>query len=78
MFLIYAGQSYYAEGGHLDYIGCAENSLDAIARAKSEDEDWWHVVDAETHRIVAKKDGRYCGITGLPLTSNIAKSNKNT
>jgi flavin-binding protein dodecin len=66
-YLVFAGTSYYASGGWLDFIGSAETLEEAAAEARRKTDaddclDWHHIVDAETMTIVAGKDGRYCGV----------------
>jgi hypothetical protein len=60
MYLIFAGEFYYAKGGMNDFKGVAPTVSWAhnvitqnIYPAKTRDEwEWWQVVDAETWRVV--------------------------
>jgi hypothetical protein len=66
-YLAFAGSSYYADGGWLDFVGYAATKEEAVAIAKAKCAEidsyggWWHVVDIEAKRIVVGLDGSYCG-----------------
>lgn len=61
-FWVFAGESYYAEGGMADYIGQFDNIADAIkAGLTAEDASWWHVLDTKSMKIVAHVSGSYTG-----------------
>lgn len=71
-FLLFAGKTYYASGGWLDYRGSYESAADAILDGKalleaSEDSnsshyldfDWYHVVNLEEDEIVHREGIAY-------------------
>jgi hypothetical protein len=70
-FLAFAGASYYADGGWLDFRGDASTAEEAadIARGAVERavyvndlaDWWWHVADGETGQVVDGADGSFCG-----------------
>lgn len=66
-YLVFAGQSFYADGGWLDFIGSQSSLADAeatgerVCDGKPFSPDWWHVVDTETAAIVSGKSGTYTG-----------------
>ena len=61
-YILFAGQSYYAKGGANDYAERYDTLDESIAKgeeliAKSQwSEDWYHVFDVETGKIVAKTE----------------------
>ncbi len=72
-YLTFVGDSYYADGGWLDFKGSrdAVDDASALAAAAIIADDlslpWWHVVDSRTGEIVAGISGRFCG--NLPKQS---------
>lgn len=59
-FIVFAGPTYYPEGGWDDYRGSFEDEVDALRYLATTDDphDWWHVVDLHAGRIVERKEGR--------------------
>lgn len=68
MFLVFAGQSYYAQGGGYDLISCHDLEADAVKSAENLiskfaiydldynfgcDIEWAHVLSTTTGKIVA-------------------------
>jgi hypothetical protein len=77
-YLLFSGCSFYANGGWIDWKGSYASLEEATAVAAriitEEDEDfsvgvddWWHVVDVETGKVVAGKQGVYSGFYDDPL-----------
>lgn len=66
-YALFAGSSYYASGGWLDFRGfhpTVHDAIDAGKRLCKEDPnyvEWFHVVDTEQNNIVAFKLGDHCG-----------------
>jgi hypothetical protein len=63
-YMLFAGDSYYAEGGAGDFKDDffeLENAIRAGKLALENRCDWWHVFDTENRKIVALKNGSYCG-----------------
>ena len=60
-YLCFAGYSYYSEGGFLDCCGSASTKIKAVEICLKKEQDWWHVVDTKTGKIVAGVSGDYCG-----------------
>lgn len=68
-FMLFVGQSFYANGGFLDFVDSFDSAQEAVDCAVSKydppdgmfADEWWHVVDIETQQIVAKQEGDYCG-----------------
>jgi hypothetical protein len=64
-YLVFTGNSYYAQGGWNDCIGSYEDLEEAkgaaLARVDEELQDWAQVVDTTTLKIVAAREGAYCG-----------------
>lgn len=59
MYLLFAGYTYYPDGGWGDFHGKYETEADAVEGAnKALDDgcDWWHVVDMATMKIT--KNGK--------------------
>jgi hypothetical protein len=50
-YLNFAGDDYYPKGGWYDAGESHDNLQDAIEQAYNN--EWWHVVDLETGKIVA-------------------------
>lgn len=61
-FILFAGDSFYAEGGILDFKGCFVDRALAIQAAQAAKDEWFQIVDAVTWRIVAYMSGSYCGV----------------
>lgn len=57
-FLLFSGSNYYPMGGWYDLKGLFM-TLESATRAASKykDNDWWHIVDADTLMIVATEKG---------------------
>ena len=62
-FLLFTGMTYYADGGANDFIGSFENIEDAEMAGKNMcdkeqkgvfADDWWHVFDLESKKIVSE------------------------
>lgn len=59
-FLLFSGQTYYAQGGAWDF----DNSFDTLDEARAEGKrmegeytvDWWHIFDAEEGIIEEKSE----------------------
>jgi len=60
-YLLFAGCSYYAEGGWTDFQADYDTFPEAKEAGERTAADWWHVVDAETKEYIAGKEGSYCG-----------------
>lgn len=57
-YLIFAYDSYYPGGGWNDYVG-SEDTLVAVGKALARNtQDWWHVVDSTTGKIVSRQVAR--------------------
>jgi len=62
-FLVFAGNSFYADGGALDFRDHCD-TLEAAMAAATELKrtfDWFHILDGETRKIVAFAEGSHCG-----------------
>ncbi len=62
-FALFGGQEHYASGGMCDLVSTYETLDEAIAEAKRRscglyryNFEWWHVVDIESFRVVAKSE----------------------
>jgi hypothetical protein len=62
-FALFGGPAYYASGGMCDLASTHETLDEAIAEANRRcndrypyDFEWWHVVDIERFRVVAKSE----------------------
>lgn len=44
IYLVFAGDNYYPQGGWHDFIGCYPTLELAIEVAKAGKSDWWHIV----------------------------------
>ena len=58
-FLLFAGQKYYPEGGYDDFKGAWKNPDEALTYLNAyqvDRENWAHLVDANTNRIVHRWD----------------------
>lgn len=55
-FLLFAGCSFYPDGGWIDYRGSFDTQDEAIEYAKKLEAsvDWWHVVNLLLQSIVAE------------------------
>jgi hypothetical protein len=55
-YLLFSGSDYYPSGGFFDFIDVFDSVEEAVAMAikkkKDKDHDWYHVVDAETFKIL--------------------------
>ncbi len=51
-YLLFAGDSYYPEGGWFDFKGDFDTVVDAIKSIALRDYDWYHVVDSTTQKRV--------------------------
>jgi hypothetical protein len=62
-FLVFAGNSFYALGGALDFQDHCDTLEEAMtaATALKRTFDWFHILDGETRKIVAFAEGSYCG-----------------
>lgn len=61
-FVLFAGQNYYAGGGALDFKG-EFNELDAALEVAATlvpyDEEWFHIVDTDSWKVVAYFGGAH-------------------
>jgi len=60
-YLLFAGDSYYADGGALDLQTGGEDLDELITKAMILHKDWWHIFDTEQMELIAGKAGGYCG-----------------
>lgn len=61
-FLVFAGNSHYADGGALDLQDDCDTLETAMVAATvlRRSFDWFHILDSETHKILAFSQGSYC------------------
>ncbi len=55
-YLLFGGYTHYPEGGWYDLLASFEELTSATECAASRDEDWWHVIDAESGERVASSE----------------------
>ena len=68
-FVLFAGNDYYAEGGWLDFAGTFDTAEEASTKGawlcnkyqSSKFNDWWHVVQLSTGKMVEGVSGGYTG-----------------
>ena len=60
-YLLFAGQSYYANGGWADWKGTFDTLEEAVAHLTKLDIDWFHVIDIQTLKAVKFVEGSYSG-----------------
>ena len=56
-FLVFAGMEYYPSGGWEDFVGTGNSAEEArkVAETNSDgSDDWYHIVDAGSGKIVEK------------------------
>lgn len=51
-YLVFGGDIYYASGGINDFIGSYDTLDAAIEAALKKDDDWYHIFDSETKKVV--------------------------
>lgn len=58
-YFIFAGETFYPEGGGLDYIAAAESLEDAkgLARTALDKNDWAHIFDTKEKSVVFELSG---------------------
>ena len=54
MYLVFAGSSYYPNGGWNDFKGYFDNLTDAYRYLATVRCDWWQIVRAHSHQIIEK------------------------
>lgn len=68
-YLLFIGESFYAGGGWADFRGDFSSVEKAEIvwekREYPDSYDWYHIIDAETGKVVACKQGVYCGQVGV-------------
>jgi len=64
IYLLFSGESYYAEGGWGDFVGGYINLPDAEKMvAELPKSNWWHIIQVTEHDYlpIKAKTGKYCG-----------------
>ncbi len=64
-FLLFSGDTYYPYGGFWDCNHSFDSLEEAVSFAASKDDDWYHVVDIQTMKVVANS-GESCYGEGVP------------
>lgn len=72
MYLLFAGDIYYPEGGWADFINYFNTPEDAAAHVDITSPDWWQIVNADTLTVLCM--GR--GPTGTKTLTTIRQQNK--
>jgi hypothetical protein len=68
MYLLFAGDTYYAKGGFHDYkgiygsVGSAQKAYSDLEENDPYNYEWYHVVDANTFEIVDKSETQPHGV----------------
>lgn len=51
-YLLFAGDTYYPNGGWYDYLGSFDTTEDCLRHIAGTPWDWWHIYDTKEQLIV--------------------------